>query len=146
MKEPYIGDLMCRHNALSQHLRCAIKPMGPCQGCEDFEQVVKLRDKIPRAIRKRWYVLNVFYQRFSIASIVLRNILAVAFVVLLLDKEPYSGITVYRCIAISTGIGEIFYFWLGLTCFIAEYRSPIKKKISFFEPLLWTIAIGFILQ
>jgi Family of unknown function (DUF6464) len=137
LKEPHIGDPMCRHNALSQHLRCAVNPKGPCQGCRDFEQVFKLRDKIPRAIRKRWKVLNFSYNRLSIA---------VAFVVLLLDKEPYSAITVYRCIAISTGISKIFYFWVGLTCFVAEYRSSIKAKIWFFEPLLWAIAIGSILQ
>ena len=28
-----IGDISCRFNARSGHLRCAVNPQGPCQGC-----------------------------------------------------------------------------------------------------------------
>lgn len=31
-----IGDLSCRHNARSPHLRCAVNPSGPCRNCHDY--------------------------------------------------------------------------------------------------------------
>ncbi len=33
----HIGDANCRFNAHSIHLRCAVNPLGPCQGCRSFE-------------------------------------------------------------------------------------------------------------
>lgn len=33
-----IGNILCAHNARSPHLRCAINPCGPCNGCTDFEE------------------------------------------------------------------------------------------------------------
>lgn len=33
-----IGNILCRHNARSPYLRCAINPMGPCQDCRHFEE------------------------------------------------------------------------------------------------------------
>jgi Family of unknown function (DUF6464) len=32
-----IGDLSCRNNAHSGHLRCAINPLGPCETCRFYE-------------------------------------------------------------------------------------------------------------
>ena len=32
-----IGDISCRYNARSAHIRCAINPSGPCKGCRDYE-------------------------------------------------------------------------------------------------------------
>ncbi len=32
-----LGDASCLNNALSPHLRCAINPSGPCEGCPDYE-------------------------------------------------------------------------------------------------------------
>jgi hypothetical protein len=32
-----IGDTSCLNNARSPHLRCAINPCGPCEGCPDYE-------------------------------------------------------------------------------------------------------------
>lgn len=32
-----IGDLSCQYNARSPHLRCAINPSGPCNGCSYYE-------------------------------------------------------------------------------------------------------------
>jgi len=32
-----IGDLSCRFNAYSPHLRCAVNPTGPCEGCRQYE-------------------------------------------------------------------------------------------------------------
>ncbi|OUC12282.1 MAG: hypothetical protein B0A82_23495 [Alkalinema sp. CACIAM 70d] len=32
-----IGNLNCRHNAHSAYLRCAINPIGPCEGCLHYE-------------------------------------------------------------------------------------------------------------
>jgi hypothetical protein len=32
-----IGDISCRYNARSAHIRCAINPPGPCEGCRDYE-------------------------------------------------------------------------------------------------------------
>jgi Family of unknown function (DUF6464) len=32
-----IGDARCRYNANSELLRCAVNPMGPCQGCMFWE-------------------------------------------------------------------------------------------------------------
>ncbi len=32
-----IGDISCRYNARSAHIRCAINPCGPCEGCRDYE-------------------------------------------------------------------------------------------------------------
>jgi len=39
MGEPglLIGDPSCLYNARSSHLRCAVNPQGPCEGCKDFE-------------------------------------------------------------------------------------------------------------
>ena len=34
-----IGNTYCRHNAQSPFLRCAINPLGPCEGCQDFESI-----------------------------------------------------------------------------------------------------------
>lgn len=34
-----IGDISCRFNARSGHLRCAVNPMGPCRGCSLYESV-----------------------------------------------------------------------------------------------------------
>ncbi|MEH2148575.1 DUF6464 family protein [Nostoc sp.] len=39
-REPHsIGDVGCKWNARSPHLRCAINPSGECQGCKDYEGV-----------------------------------------------------------------------------------------------------------
>ncbi|NJK27893.1 MAG: hypothetical protein HC925_04315 [Coleofasciculaceae cyanobacterium SM2_3_26] len=32
-----IGDTTCRYNARSSHLRCAVNPAGPCEGCLSYE-------------------------------------------------------------------------------------------------------------
>ncbi|MCS7032123.1 MAG: DUF6464 family protein [Gloeomargarita sp. SKYG116] len=32
-----IGDGRCKYNALSELIRCAVNPLGPCQGCASFE-------------------------------------------------------------------------------------------------------------
>ena len=32
-----IGDISCRYNARSAHIRCAINPSGPCQDCRDYQ-------------------------------------------------------------------------------------------------------------
>jgi hypothetical protein len=32
-----IGNTACAHNAESPHLRCAVNPCGPCEGCPEFE-------------------------------------------------------------------------------------------------------------
>ena len=32
-----IGNTACTHNAESPHLRCAVNPCGPCEGCPEFE-------------------------------------------------------------------------------------------------------------
>ncbi len=34
---PLIGDQTCANNAKSVHLRCAINPCGPCEGCPDYQ-------------------------------------------------------------------------------------------------------------
>ncbi|OKH36863.1 hypothetical protein NIES2119_15695 [[Phormidium ambiguum] IAM M-71] len=33
----YIGDTSCQFNARSPHLRCAINPYGPCDGCVHYQ-------------------------------------------------------------------------------------------------------------
>lgn len=33
----FIGDINCQYNARSPHLRCAINPSGPCEGCSHFD-------------------------------------------------------------------------------------------------------------
>ncbi|MEM9542741.1 MAG: DUF6464 family protein [Cyanobacteria bacterium P01_E01_bin.42] len=32
----FIGNTLCRYNARSPYLRCAINPTGPCQNCRHF--------------------------------------------------------------------------------------------------------------
>ena len=32
-----IGDITCQLNARSPHIRCAVNPMGPCDGCRSYE-------------------------------------------------------------------------------------------------------------
>lgn len=32
-----IGDLSCEFNAKSPYVRCAVNPMGPCQGCRAYQ-------------------------------------------------------------------------------------------------------------
>lgn len=34
-----IGNTDCLHNAQSPFLRCALNPLGPCEGCQNFEPV-----------------------------------------------------------------------------------------------------------
>lgn len=36
-KPAFIGDLSCRFNAYSPHLRCAVNPAGPREGCRQYE-------------------------------------------------------------------------------------------------------------
>ncbi len=31
-----IGDITCEQNARSPYLRCAVNPMGPCDGCSSY--------------------------------------------------------------------------------------------------------------
>ncbi|MEH2201196.1 DUF6464 family protein [Nostoc sp.] len=38
-KPQFIGDVSCKWNARSPHLRCAINPSGECQWCKDYEGV-----------------------------------------------------------------------------------------------------------
>ena len=33
------GDITCRFNARSPHLRCAVNPVGPCQDCRYYESI-----------------------------------------------------------------------------------------------------------
>lgn len=33
----HLGRPDCKYNARSPHLRCAVNPSGPCDGCSDFE-------------------------------------------------------------------------------------------------------------
>lgn len=35
-----IGDITCELNARSPYLRCAVNPMGPCDGCQTYEPKV----------------------------------------------------------------------------------------------------------
>jgi hypothetical protein len=32
-----VGDFTCRYNARSSHIRCAVNPFGPCEGCSQYE-------------------------------------------------------------------------------------------------------------
>lgn len=32
-----IGDITCQLNARSPHIRCAVNPTGPCEGCRAYE-------------------------------------------------------------------------------------------------------------
>jgi hypothetical protein len=32
-----MGDITCRYNARSEVVRCAVNPIGPCQGCRCYE-------------------------------------------------------------------------------------------------------------
>ncbi|MDZ7956554.1 MAG: DUF6464 family protein [Aulosira sp. DedQUE10] len=32
-----VGDISCKFNARSGHIRCAVNPDGPCQGCRHYE-------------------------------------------------------------------------------------------------------------
>ncbi|MGD1856173.1 MAG: DUF6464 family protein [Leptolyngbyaceae cyanobacterium] len=32
-----IGDITCQLNARSPHIRCAVNPLGPCEGCRAYE-------------------------------------------------------------------------------------------------------------
>jgi hypothetical protein len=34
-----VGDISCRYNARSPHLRCAINPSGPCGTCYHYEAI-----------------------------------------------------------------------------------------------------------
>jgi hypothetical protein len=34
-----LGDTSCQFNARSPHMRCAVNPEGPCQGCRHYEAV-----------------------------------------------------------------------------------------------------------
>ncbi len=36
---PLIGDLTCQFNAQSAYLRCAVNPMGPCEGCPHYQRI-----------------------------------------------------------------------------------------------------------
>jgi hypothetical protein len=40
----FIGDLSCEFNARSPHIRCAVNPEGPCQGCRAYQA----KDPSPR--------------------------------------------------------------------------------------------------
>lgn len=33
----FVGDVSCRYNARSPHVRCAVNPDGPCEGCRHYE-------------------------------------------------------------------------------------------------------------
>ncbi|MEO1209319.1 MAG: DUF6464 family protein [Cyanobacteria bacterium J06638_20] len=33
-----IGNILCKHNARSPYLRCAVNPIGPCEDCRHFEE------------------------------------------------------------------------------------------------------------
>lgn len=33
-----IGNASCKYNALSEIIRCAVNPEGPCEGCKYFEK------------------------------------------------------------------------------------------------------------
>jgi len=35
-----VGDLSCQFNARSPHLRCAVNPSGPCNGCASYQAIV----------------------------------------------------------------------------------------------------------
>lgn len=35
-----IGDFTCRFNARSNYLRCAVNPLGPCEGCSAYESLI----------------------------------------------------------------------------------------------------------
>lgn len=32
-----IGDISCQFNARSAHIRCAVNPSGPCEGCSHYQ-------------------------------------------------------------------------------------------------------------
>jgi len=34
-----VGDITCRFNARSAHLRCAVNPFGPCRNCPHYESI-----------------------------------------------------------------------------------------------------------
>ena len=34
-----IGDISCRFNARSAHLRCTVNPSGPCKQCPHYESI-----------------------------------------------------------------------------------------------------------
>lgn len=32
-----VGDITCRFNAQSSYIRCAVNPLGPCEGCSHYQ-------------------------------------------------------------------------------------------------------------
>jgi len=34
-----VGNILCRYNARSASLRCAVNPSGPCDGCLHYEEI-----------------------------------------------------------------------------------------------------------
>jgi hypothetical protein len=42
-----IGDISCRFNARSPHVRCAVNPSGPCHDCVHYESVLPDKDPEP---------------------------------------------------------------------------------------------------
>jgi Family of unknown function (DUF6464) len=49
----HLGNTTCTHNAHSLHLRCAIKPCGPCETCPDYARA-SLGDRL----KKRLWILD----------------------------------------------------------------------------------------
>jgi hypothetical protein len=47
-----VGDFTCQMNARSPHLRCAMNPCGPCQGCAFYEEVAmeEPRHRVPKTV------------------------------------------------------------------------------------------------
>ncbi|CAN1209370.1 DUF6464 domain-containing protein [Tumidithrix helvetica PCC 7403] len=36
-----VGDATCRFNARSEIMRCAVNPLGPCEGCRSWEKTAE---------------------------------------------------------------------------------------------------------
>jgi Family of unknown function (DUF6464) len=49
-----IGNLNCKHNAHSPHLRCAVNPCGPCNRCPDYAKA-----SLGERLKRQLWVLDV---------------------------------------------------------------------------------------
>jgi Family of unknown function (DUF6464) len=153
----FIGDSRCKYNALSADLRCTVNPCGPCDRCQDFEQVRERISLIGKPIapmtRREILAHRVKMKFFELWAVVrypmgmLQVICALTVLSLLIsNKYPVSKEHLLGLLKSNTQIVCFVFYLLRMYDVVTEFnihgrhRTNPNKFLRMLEPLAWSLA------
>ncbi len=150
----FIGVSRCKYNALSAELRCSVNPCGPCEGCQDFEQVRErlIGKSIAQISRQDILAHNLKIKIFEFWAVVrypmrmLQVICGLTIIGLLIsNKYPISKEHFLGLFKSSSRMVGYTLHLLRMYDVVTEFnfygrrRTNFSKFLRMFEPLAWLV-------